>query len=202
MLSDPIDCSNFFFQRFRSGDQLAFEQIFKAHYNRIVGFCKQFIGDHDKSQSLAQEAFINLWINRAKIERMNGIRSFLYTYAKSGCLNYIRHNMVVQKYTDRYLHDKENQINREVLESFDFYSFEFVELETLIRHVVEKLPDRCRQTFILSRFEGKSNKEIALVLGISVKTVEAALTRSFKILKNKLSDYFPAILVSFLFTYL
>ena len=202
MSAGQIDCSEFFFRRFQNGDELAFEQIFKANYNELAGFCSQFVGDHDKSQSLAQEAFINLWLNREKVRNLNGIRSFLYTCAKSVCLNYIRHKKVISKYEDRCLQDKEDLLNREVLESFDFYSFEFSELEELIRRSVEELPERCRQTFIMSRFEGRKNKEIADELGISVKTVEATLTRSLKILKSKLSDYLPAILVQLILQYL
>lgn len=201
MTIERIDSENFFLHRFKSGDELAFEKIFKSNYNPLVGFCNQFVSDQDKAQSLTQEAFINLWLNREKIETINGIKSFLYTYAKSVCLNYLRHKKVVSKYEDRQLLQKEEELNREVLESFDFNSLEFTELETLIQQAINELPDKCRQVFMMSRFEGKMNKEISEELNISVKAVEANMTRALKMLRIRLSEYLPAFLVHLVMQY-
>lgn len=195
MTSEQIDFDDFFLLRFKKGDELAFEKIFKSNYNPIVGFCHQFISDLDKSKSLAQEVFLNLWLSREKIRNLNGIKAFLYTSAKSACLNYIRHQKVIRKYEDKHLQEMENKLNQEVLESFDFNALEFSELEGYIHRAINDLPDKCRQVFILSRFEGKMNKEIAEELNISVKAVEANITRALKTLKTRLSDYLPAILV-------
>ncbi|MBW8331818.1 MAG: RNA polymerase sigma-70 factor [Prolixibacteraceae bacterium] len=195
MAIEQADLDNFFLQRFKNGDELAFEKVFKANHSQIVGFCNQFISDLDKAKSLTQEVFLNLWLNRGKIETLNGIKAFLYTFAKSSCLNYIRHRKVISKYEDRQLQKKEEEINREVLESFDFNSLEFSELEELIQQAINDLPEKCRQVFIMSRLDGKKNKEISEELDISVKAVEANMTRALKTLKSKLSEYLPAILV-------
>ena len=202
MIIDQSELNDFFFHRFKNGDELAFEKIFKSNNGQIVAFCNQFITDWDKSQSLAQEAFINLWLNREKIETLNGIKAFLYTYAKSSCLNYIRHRKIVSKYEDLQLHSKESQLNREILESFDFNSLEFIELEELIMKSINELPDQCRRVFMLSRFQGKKNKEIADDLEITVKSVEANITRALKLLKHNLADYLPIFLVQIIMQYL
>lgn len=195
MTIEQTDLDDFFLRRFKNGDELAFEKIFKSYHNQIVGFCNQFISDRDKANSLTQEVFLNLWLKREKIKTLNGIRAFLYTFAKSGSLNYIRHQKVVSKYEDKHLQDREEELNREVLESFDFNSLEFTELEGLIQQAVNELPEKCRQVFIMSRFDGKMNTEISEELNISVKAVEANMTRALKTLKSKLSEYLPAILV-------
>ena len=202
MVIEQSELNDFFFLRFKNGDDLAFEKIFKSNHGQIVGFCNQFITDWDKAQSLAQEAFINLWVNREKIETLNGIKAFLYTYAKSSCLNYIRHRKIISKYEDLQLQSKEDQLNREVLESFDFNSLEFTELEELIMRSINELPDQCRRVFMLSRFEGKKNKEIADDLNISVKSVEANMTRALKTLRTDLAEYLPVILVQLIMQYL
>lgn len=195
------EMNDFFMLRFKNGDEKAFETIFKSDYNKIVGFCNQFVNDRERAKNQAQEAFINLWLNREKIATFNGIRSFLYTYAKSACLNYIRHEKVVSKYSDKQLQQKENLLNREVLESFDFNSLEFSELEELILRSIDELPEKCRQVFVMSRFDGKTNKEIAEELGISVKSVEANMTRALKALKSNLSDYLPLVLIQIIMQY-
>lgn len=192
---ERIDFDDFFLLRFKSGDELAFEKIFKSNHDQIAGFCNQFVSDLDKAKSLTQEVFLNLWLNRQKIETLNGIKSFLYTYAKSGCLNYLRHQKVIRKYEVKHLQEKEEELNREVLESFDFNSLEFSEFEELIQKAINDLPEKCRQVFIMSRFDGKMNKEISEELNISLKAVEANMTRALKTLKSRLSEYLPAILV-------
>lgn len=191
--------SDFFFLRFKEGDELAFEYVFKSDFNIIVGFCQQFVKDSDIAQSLAQESFVKLWLNRSKIETANGIRSFLYTSAKTECLNYIRHLKVINNYQDKQLQALENNINKEVLESFDFDAMQYSELERLIEKSIEELPERCKLVFKMSRLDGKKNEEIAKSLSISIKSVEANMTRAIKLLKSKLSEYLPAILIHQIF---
>ncbi len=202
MEAEQKKLNDFFMLRFKNGDEKAFETVFKSDYNKIVGFCNQFVNDYDRAKNQAQEAFINLWLNREKIGTFNGIRSFLYTYAKSACLNYIRHEKVVSKYNDKQLQQKENLLNLEVLESFDFNSLEFLELEELILRSIDELPEKCRQVFVMSRFDGKTNREIAEELGVSVKSVEANMTRALKTLKSNLSEYLPLVLVQIIMQYI
>ena len=189
---------DYFLLRFREGHEPAFEKVFMSEYKRIVGFCKQFIGDKDKSQSLAQEAFVKLWLNREKVESLNGIHSFLFTAAKSECLNYLRHQKVISNYKDKKLQLFETELNLEVLESFDFDTIEFSELELLINQSISHLPEKCRLVFTMSRIDGKKNCEIAEELDISVKSVEANITRALKTLRISLADYLPTIFLAFL----
>jgi RNA polymerase sigma-70 factor (ECF subfamily) len=193
MVSSIVELDDFLVIQLRKGNESAFERIFKLNYNQIVGFCTQFVNDRDKAKSLAQDSFIYLWTNREKIETRSGIKSFLYTHAKSGCLNEIRHQKVVSKYADKHLQEKEDQINREVLESFDFDSLEFSELENIVEQAISDLPERCQLVFRMSRLEGKKNQEIADELRLSVKSVEANITRALKTLKVNIAEYLPAI---------
>ncbi len=183
------------FSNFQKGNERAFEYFFKAYFNAIVGFCMQFLGDEDKSKSVAQEAFIKLWQNREKVQKVNGIRAFLYTSAKSDCLNIIRHQKVVTKYSNTRLQERENQLNQDVLNSLNFDSLNFSELETLIDKAIAELPEKCKIVFLKRRRENKKNKEIAEELGITVKAVEANMTRALKELKSKLSHYLPLVLI-------
>ncbi|MCT4602801.1 MAG: RNA polymerase sigma-70 factor [Marinifilum sp.] len=187
---------------FKDGDEKIFESIFSSYYNQIIGFCIQFVGDNDKAQSIAQEAFIKLWMNREKVEKYNGILSFLYTAAKTECLNFIRRKSVTSKYENRQLQLIEDELNREVLDRFDFNSIEISELEKLIYQSIEDLPEKCKLVFIKSRMEDKTNKEIAEELNISIKAVEANMTRALKFLRERLTDYLPAVLVQAILPYL
>lgn len=189
-----LSADEFRFLRFRKGDERAFEFYFKEYYNRIVGFCMQYVADEDKARSIAQEAFIKLWMNRKKVQKINGIRAFLYTSSKTECLNLIRHKKVAQKYRSDRLQEKEDLLHAEILGSLNFDPFAFSELEGLIKEAIEDLPERSRLVFIKKRVESKKNKEIAEELGITLKAVEANMTRAMKFLKSRLSDYLSAIL--------
>ncbi|MCT4644224.1 MAG: RNA polymerase sigma-70 factor [Carboxylicivirga sp.] len=179
----------------KEGDEAAYKILFTKYYESIVGFCKHFLFDLDSSQGIAQEAFLKLWLNRDKINKFNGIQSFLYTAAKSGCLNHIRHQKVEKKYQDSFLQSYEENLNCEILESFSFDNVEYKELDELIRESILELPDRCREVFEKKRFEEKKTKEIAQELNISEKAVEANMTRALSLLRKKLSNYLPVFLI-------
>ena len=182
------------FLLFKSGDENIFQEIFKANYNRIVGFCNQFIFDLDESRNIAQESFLKLWLNREKVQTENGIRSFLYTAARTQCLDYLRHEKVKSSFEKR-----EMMLARYILESYDFDSIEFSELEKAVNRAIEKLPERCRIVFLKSRYEGKKNREIADELGIAIKSVETNITRALKFLRKSLAE-FLSILITLLYS--
>jgi len=181
------------FSSFSSGDDKTFNIIFNSNYEALVGFCFQFIPDIEEARNIAQQAIIKLWLNRKKVEKVTGIRAFLYTSAKTDCLNYLRHEKYKIGYIETSLKQKEYQLNREILESFDFGCLEYTELEELIQKAVDNLPEKCRLVFVKSRFEDKKNQEIANELGIALKSVESNMTRALKILRNNLKDYLPVI---------
>jgi RNA polymerase sigma-70 factor (ECF subfamily) len=183
---------------FKEGNEPAFEYFFYKLHKNIVGFCVQFVNDENDAKGIAQEAFLHLWSQKESIETVNGISSFLYTYAKSKCLNLIRHRKVKAKYTHNIIDKKEQILNQKVLQSLQFDSLTFSELEILIHKSIEDLPEKTKEIFKSKRFELKSNKEIAANMNISIKTVEAHFSSAIKILKQKLSDYLP-IFFCFLF---
>jgi len=182
------------FHRFKKGDERAFEHYFKAYFNEIVGFSMQFLRDEDKSRSIAQEAFIKLWKNREKVEKLNGIKAFLCTSAKSDCISLLRHKKVVDRYKNSTLDQRERDLNMDVLNALEFDTMSFNELEDLITESIESLPEKCKMIFNKRRRDNKKNKEIAEELGITVKAVEANMTRALKILRVKLANYLPSFL--------
>ncbi len=189
MSNFEVKSKEYQFNQFKKGNERSFEFFFKRDYNSIVGFCMQFLGDLDKSKSIAQDSFIKLWQNKEKVNSCNGIKSFLYVAAKSGCLNVLRHRKVVANYKDIKLNQLEHQLKLDVLDSIHSNSLMLTELEVLIKTSIDELPEKCKDVFIKKRIELKKNKEIAEELHISVKAVEANMTRALKRLRVKLSVY-------------
>ncbi|WP_374172551.1 RNA polymerase sigma-70 factor [Flavobacterium tructae] len=183
------------FESFKEGDETAFTYFYDKYFRRIQSFSIQFIYDKDEAENLAQEAFLNLWQNRKDIESLNGIPSYLYTYAKSKCLNMIRHNKVKDKFKNDILNQKERELDIEILNSVQFDTLELNELERLIQESISDLPPKTKAVFIKKRFENKKNAEIAEEMQVTLKAVEAHMTKALKILKTKLSDYLFLIFI-------
>ncbi|CAD0005149.1 RNA polymerase sigma-70 factor [Flavobacterium chungangense] len=183
------------FESFKKGKEAAFTYFYDKYFCRITSFGIQFIYDKDEAENLAQEAFINLWQNRENIDSINGIQSFLYTYAKSKCLNFIRHNKVKDKFKNDLLNHKERELDIEILNSIQFDTLELTELERIINESINDLPPKTREVFIKKRFENKKNAEIAAEMQVTLKAVEAHMTKALKILKTKLSDYLFLIFI-------
>ncbi|MGQ7868740.1 RNA polymerase sigma-70 factor [Sunxiuqinia sp. sy24] len=182
---------------FKRGDEQVFKLVYDNNYERIVGFCMQFIPDREEAKNIAQQAFVKLWTNREEVNSINGIRAFLYTAAKTDCLNYLRHEKYKLNYQKSTLENREKLLDQEILESFKFDRLEYMELEEMIQNALDKLPEKCRQVFVKSRFEYKKNREIADELGIALKSVESNITRALKILRKELKDILPVILWMF-----
>ncbi|OMQ13144.1 RNA polymerase sigma-70 factor [[Flexibacter] sp. ATCC 35103] len=183
------------FESFKEGDETAFTYFYDKYFHRITAFSVQFIYDKDEAENLAQEAFLHLWQTRENVESINGIPSFLYTYAKSKCLNMIRHNKVKDKFKNDILNQKERELDIEILNSVQFDTLELTELERLIHESISDLPPKTREVFIKKRFENKKNAEIAEEMQVTLKAVEAHMTKALKILKTKLSDYLFLIFI-------
>jgi len=183
------------FKSFKEGDETAFTHFYDKYFSRIKSFSVQFIYDQDEAENLAQEAFLHLWQNRATVESLNGIQSFLYTYSKSKCLNMIRHNKVKDRFKSEILNQKERELDIEILNSVQFDTLELTELERLIQESISDLPPKTREVFIKKRFENKKNAEIAEEMQVTLKAVEAHMTKALKILKTKLSDYLFLIFI-------
>lgn len=186
------------FSQLKGGSERAFTHFFELHYPALTGFCKQFVYDEEQARSIAQEAFVNLWLSREQLQSPGGIPSFLYTAARSKCLNLIKHQKVVRKYENQKLAEQEHAINREVLQAMDYDSLSLNELQETINRFIAELPVQTQTIFKMKRMQHKKNAEIAEELQISVKTVEAHMTRALSHLRKALSDYLPAAVVAFL----
>ncbi|MFD1605633.1 RNA polymerase sigma-70 factor [Flavobacterium artemisiae] len=194
-MNNTTNLENQNFESFKEGNETAFGYFYEKYFRRIQSFCVQFIYDAEEAENLAQEAFVHLWQNRDTVDSTNGIQSFLYTYSKSKCLNLIRHNKVKDKFKNDLLNQKERELDIEVLNSISFDTLELTELERIIQESISDLPPKTREVFIKKRFENKKNSEIAEEMQVTLKAVEAHMTKALKILKTKLSDYLFLIFI-------
>jgi RNA polymerase sigma-70 factor (ECF subfamily) len=170
----------------------AFEVVFSLYYPRLVYFAKEYV-PHEDAKGLVQEAFISFWEKNPTIMSEAQLQSYLYTSVKNNCLMRLRHEKVKKRFDDNAAIKMQNQIYFSALEQLDTSVISFQEIETIIEKTLTGLPPRCRDIFILSRFEGKKNQEVADDLNITVKAVEAQITKSLKVFRVALKDFLPLV---------
>jgi len=164
---------------------LDFEIIYKQYFSMLVGFAFQYVEDSDNSEDIVQEVFSKVWNQSESLDIRTNIKSYLFGAVRNACLNHLRHQKVKQAHEQETPHEVIGQAN----------FLEMDELQEKLEQALSQLPEKRRQIFELSRFEGKKYHEIADELNISVKTIETQMSRSLKVLRDALSSYLIYLLV-------
>jgi len=169
-----------------------FEDLFKSHFKGLTVFATRYVKDIDVAKELVQDAFVTLWEKRDTIDTSKSVKSYLTTIIYNKCLNYLRDH---QKFNRNLLLAENLLENPDELNADDeLFSNE---LGDKINKVLYSLPEKCKEVFILSRYENMKYYEIAQKLGISTKTVEAQISKALKIFREQLQDYIKLLLLFF-----
>ena len=169
-------------KRLKEGDEAAFESIYWKYNSHVFNFINSLLYDRILSEDITQSVFMKIWEKHESIDLDKGFDAYLFTIAR---------NMVYKETENRLLSESafyalsQQQTNEDVLteEKIDADS-----LRLYIDKLIEQLPLSRKEIFKLSRRDHLSNKEIAIRLSISEKTVETQPYRSLRFLKQKLSD--------------
>jgi len=185
----------------KSGDAKAFEYVFKCWYEPLVHFANEYLADFESARNIVQNIFLKLWEKHEFIDPESNIRAYLYMAARNACLSHLRHLKLEINFLEKSLKNSENlQLNYEALEYLSIEKIDFQNLERIIQETIASLPPRCQEVFVLSRYENLKNKEIAERLDISVKAVEANITRALTALRDNTKDYLPELLFFMFFS--
>lgn len=170
----------------------SFNEIYTSYYKKSFFFAKSYVHDDLAAEDIASESLIKLW-EKLKTEQIDYIEPLLLTILKNKALDYLKHEEVKRTAFESMAdwHQQELSIRISTLESCDPNEIFSDEVENIIQETLKSLSDPTRQAFLLSRFENKSNKEIAELMGISVKGVEYHISKALKALRITLKDYLP-----------
>lgn len=170
-------------------DKATFEKLFREYFIPLTAFVKKYVGDIDTAKEIVHDVFVNLWSKRDSIDIEKSVKSYLYTSGYNRSLNYIRDS---KKFDSNV---KSEDISIQGSEwNFD-NNIEALELEGKINQILALLPEKCKQIFLMSRFEGLKYGEIAEKLDISVKTVEAQMSKALKVLRENLKEYLTILII-------
>lgn len=169
-----------------------FNSIYEQYYRKSFLFVKSYVHHDMAAEDIASEALIKLW-QLMKEQPVEHVASLLLAILKNMSLDYLRRQAVKQQVMGRVAEKQDAELALRIasLEECDPNEIFSKEVMEIVHCTLQALPEQTRRVFSLSRFEEKTNREIALELGISVKSVEYHITKSLKALKSSLKDYLP-----------
>ncbi len=173
-----------------SADPAQFENVFKTHFQNLHAYANTIVRDDDDAEEIVQNVFYKLWEKRAQIKIDQSLSAYLYRSVYYESLNFLKHAKVKENFRADAVSSAgqvTNPTDNLILK----------ELRAKIESAVNDLPEQCRTVFQMSRYEGLRYREISDKLGISVKTVENHLGKALKVLRSKLLDYLPVLILLF-----
>ena len=170
--------------RLRKGDGAAFDTIFRMWYPSLVRASESIVQSRAVAEEIVQDVMLELWKRRESLAEDTSPQAYLFQSTRNRSLNHVRHERVA----------KEGEPYATRSEAIDATAHSQVvedEMKVAVRKAIDGLPGRCREVFQLSRTHGLKYSEIATVLGISVKTVEAQMGKALRVLREELAPWLP-----------
>lgn len=181
----------------RRKDRSISDDVYDRYWWRCVLFAKSYTCDQSQAESMAAEAMSILWQRRAAGEQIDMTLPFLFSVIRNKALHFLRHESVRIRAHGEISEDaaRELQFRIDTLEACDPHSLYADDVRKILHETLDSLGKKTDRVFVMSRFEGKTNREISEMLGITEKAVEYHMTKALKALRAALKDYLPVIAI-------
>ena len=177
------------FELIRQGNIREYEKVFRLYYQALCNYACTLLKDPDEAEEAVQQVFVAIWNKREQISINTTLQAYLYRAVNNASLNRIRHEKVRNQHRDHVMASESPVVEHTAQQVISR------ELTREIGKAVQSLPDKCRETFEMSRYEGLSYPEIAERQGVTVKAVEKQMGKALRLLRLSLADYLPLILL-------
>jgi RNA polymerase sigma-70 factor, ECF subfamily len=169
-------------------DIKSFEKLFREYYQALCNYAHKYIDEIEDCEEIVQDLFFKIWESRNSLQINYSLKAYLYKSVHNNCLLYLQHKQVERKYEEAM----------KMTPDFDVYDedaaslVKSAEIQNIITETLRYLPEQCSRIFCMNRYDGLKYQEIADKLSISIKTVEANITRALKAFKKSLAEYSEA----------
>ncbi|MDR1555649.1 MAG: RNA polymerase sigma-70 factor [Tannerellaceae bacterium] len=180
---------------------LSFDALYRRLYHRAFCFTQSYIHDALIAEDLASEALIKLWEQIGSECPVACPEALLVTILKNKALDYLKHEAIKENAFKELRTSDELQMRISLLEACDPQDIFVTEIHEIVQDTLTRFPEQTRLIFTMSQFGNKSNKEIAGMLGLSVKSIEYHITKVLKALRITLRDYLP-LFICILYTFI
>lgn len=164
-----------------------FDTLYLDNYPALHRYAYTILSDVELAEEMVHQVFLKILERKDTLDLHTSLKAYLFRSVNNECLNYIKHQKVKQTYQSYATNEMEN------FPETPSAKLSYKELELQLKREINDLPEQCRTIFQLSRFEELKYAQIADQLGISIKTVEAQMSKALKRLRFQLADYLPLI---------
>jgi RNA polymerase sigma-70 factor (ECF subfamily) len=168
---------------------MRFEEVFKTHFKALHSYAYTLVREDMLAEEMVQQVFFKLWEKKDSLQIEGSATAYLYRSVYHECLNYLKHQKVRAAY---------QQYAKALPEGSNGGTAQKIQLSELQQHLnkaLGELPEQCRTIFQMSRYEELKYQEIADRLGLSVKTIENQMGKALRLLREKLKDFLPLLLL-------
>jgi RNA polymerase sigma-70 factor (ECF subfamily) len=168
---------------FESDPKQGCKVLFQKYYKILCSHAVRFVYSKEIAEDIVSEIFCKFWSDQLYLKVNLSYRAYLFKAVRYGAYNYIRWELSKRK-NDVDFANLEEQFKS--LRPEDTMLID--ELSEEINRTIDNLPAQCKKVFMLSRFENRKYSEIAAELGISIKAVEAHISKALDTLRTKLKS--------------
>ncbi len=169
-------------EQLRAGDMDSYEVLFLRYYPLFLQFCRGMVKDTALAQDICQNVFMKIWIHRDRLQPELSMRNYIYVLCKREIIDYFRMSKASMFITLDQLGTPD------IPDADPSTPLSMQLLKTRVREALATLPPKRREAFFLSRFRNMSNQEIAMRMGISVRTVEKHIQLALQTFRTHLGD--------------
>jgi RNA polymerase sigma-70 factor (ECF subfamily) len=175
---------------FKKDPSRAFKLLYLEYYSPLCLFATKFTQSSTISEEIVQDTFMKFWEKKEYKNIQKNLISYLYQIVRNNCLNYLKHEQIVNQYKE--------EVSSRLRWAETYFSLSHengqsvilaYELDEKIKKEIENLPEQCKKFFKLSRFEGLKNPEIAKKEGVTINTVQKQISIALTKLRDALKDF-------------
>ena len=180
-----MNLTDFYIQKkIQGGDIREFERLFTKYYEPLCHHADKILKDMDTAEDIVQEFFYHFWKNRETFSPKLSLNAYLHQSIRNNALHYLEHIAVRKNYAQQVFDDFQDLVPANLQTDVELH-----DLGKLINATLHNMPERCSRIFRMNRFEGKKYREIAEILSISIKTVEADMGKALHLFRKSLKEY-------------
>lgn len=172
----------FVLKQMKAGDESALEFFFKEYTDILYYRALGIVHDQLVAEDIVQEVFIRFWNGRSKIDVSVSVFAYLMQSVTNACRNYLESLAVRRRYAEEFRKEFEEG------EEYEYGKEELEELRSRLYLLVDSLPGKCREIFLLACMEGLKYREVAERLDVSVNTVKTQVKVAYQRLRSELND--------------
>lgn len=176
-------------ERVAEGDERSFAKLFDIHSSQAFRFAYYFLRSKALCDEVVSDVFIRIWNNRKKMAEITNFEAYIFTLTKNQSLTYLDKISKTPAFT--------NDISRDLISDIENPEEQILanELEKAINEAIDNLPEKCKIIFLMSRENKLRHHQIAEILEISEKTVNAQISIALKKLYSELQKYLYSLLI-------